>query len=101
MTRALSRKGFAATLGAIMLLGSPVPLAAQEFRHGLSTFGDLKYPADFKHFDYVNPAAPKGGQFSTYGGAEFLRLLQSVYSEGRLREWTGRPVRYLDGALRR
>jgi microcin C transport system substrate-binding protein len=32
-----------------------------EPRHGLSTFGDLKYPADFKHFDYVNPKAPKGG----------------------------------------
>ena len=29
--------------------------------HGLSSFGDLKYPADFKHFDYVNPQAPKGG----------------------------------------
>lgn len=23
--------------------------------------GSPKYPADFKHFDYVNPAAPKGG----------------------------------------
>ena len=22
---------------------------------------DVKYPADFKHFDYVNPNAPKGG----------------------------------------
>jgi len=33
--------------------------------HGLSVFGDLKYPADFHHFDYVNPAAPKGGMFST------------------------------------
>ena len=32
--------------------------------HGLSVFGDLKYPADFHHFDYVNPAAPKGGFFS-------------------------------------
>lgn len=32
--------------------------------HGLSVFGDLKYPADFHHFDYVNPAAPKGGLFS-------------------------------------
>jgi microcin C transport system substrate-binding protein len=28
---------------------------------GMSLFGDLKYPADFKHFDYVNPDAPKGG----------------------------------------
>ena len=42
--------------------------AAQETeRHGLSAFGDLKYPADFKHFDYVNPTAPKGGMFSHIG----------------------------------
>src|ERR1700719_4935086 len=32
--------------------------------HGISVFGDLKYPADFQHFDYVNPSAPKGGVFS-------------------------------------
>jgi microcin C transport system substrate-binding protein len=32
--------------------------------HGLSAFGDLKYPHDFPHFDYVNPQAPKGGIFS-------------------------------------
>jgi microcin C transport system substrate-binding protein len=30
--------------------------------HGISLYGDpLKYPADFAHFDYVNPDAPKGG----------------------------------------
>jgi microcin C transport system substrate-binding protein len=37
--------------------------------HGMSAFGDLKYPADFKHFDYVNPDAPKGGLFSQQGPA--------------------------------
>jgi microcin C transport system substrate-binding protein len=31
-------------------------------RHGLSIFGELKYPPDFKHFEYVNPNAPKGGR---------------------------------------
>ncbi|MDR3493371.1 MAG: extracellular solute-binding protein [Ancalomicrobiaceae bacterium] len=31
-------------------------------RYGLSYFGDLKYPADFAHFDYVNPDAPTGGR---------------------------------------
>jgi microcin C transport system substrate-binding protein len=31
------------------------------WRHALSLFGDLKYPAGFKRFDYVNPDAPKGG----------------------------------------
>ncbi|MET4290442.1 microcin C transport system substrate-binding protein [Bradyrhizobium sp. LB8.2] len=32
--------------------------------HGISAFGDLKYPADFHHFDYANLDAPKGGAFS-------------------------------------
>ena len=36
--------------------------AVAEPRHGLSSFGDLKYPPDFPHFDYVNPDAPKGGE---------------------------------------
>ena len=35
--------------------------AADEASHGLSLFGDLKYGPDFAHFDYVDPAAPKGG----------------------------------------
>ncbi len=34
---------------------------APVWRHGVSTFGDLKYPAGFKQFDYVNGAAPKAG----------------------------------------
>lgn len=32
--------------------------------HGYSFYGDLTYPADFKHFNYVNPDAPKGGEIS-------------------------------------
>src|SRR5687767_15955050 len=41
----------------------------REWKHGLSLFGDLKYPAGFKHFDYVNASAPKGGavRLSTLG----------------------------------
>jgi microcin C transport system substrate-binding protein len=30
--------------------------------HAYAQFGDIKYPAGFAHFDYVNPAAPKGGE---------------------------------------
>ena len=30
--------------------------------HGYALWGDLKYPVNFAHFDYVNPAAPKGGE---------------------------------------
>jgi microcin C transport system substrate-binding protein len=33
----------------------------RNWRHGLSLFGELKYPPGFKHFDYVNVSAPKGG----------------------------------------
>ena len=29
--------------------------------HGIAMHGDLKYPADFTYFDYVNPGATKGG----------------------------------------
>jgi microcin C transport system substrate-binding protein len=35
--------------------------AAGTWKHGLSLFGEPKYPAGFKHFDYVNPKAPQGG----------------------------------------
>ncbi|MDP6345431.1 MAG: ABC transporter substrate-binding protein, partial [Alphaproteobacteria bacterium] len=48
---------------AVALALSSFAAQAQNSRtsHGLSLFGDLKYPADFTHFDYVNPVAPKGG----------------------------------------
>jgi microcin C transport system substrate-binding protein len=64
--RAILQSG-AAALGA----GALVPLsraaraqqaaAARQWRHGLSLFGELKYPEGFPHFDYVNVRAPKGG----------------------------------------
>lgn len=41
-----------------VLLGVCAPSWAA---HGYALWGDLKYPAGFAHFDYVNPAAPKGG----------------------------------------
>ncbi len=47
-------------------------LAAPSFaepRYGLSAFGELKYPADFKNFEYVNPDAPKGGRLAMIGTA--------------------------------
>jgi microcin C transport system substrate-binding protein len=66
--RTLLRSGAAALVvpvGAVDPLGHFVGSDAKAndkvWRHGLSLFGDLKYPAGFKHFDYVNPQAPKGG----------------------------------------
>lgn len=62
------RAGLAFLLAFGLMAGAASPLGAEP-RHGLSIFGDLKYPADFKHFDYVNPDAPKGGTASQIGTA--------------------------------
>jgi microcin C transport system substrate-binding protein len=53
--------------GAMASMVSQAPAQEEPERHGMSAFGDLKYPPDFKHFEYVNPNAPKGGLFSQTG----------------------------------
>lgn len=47
-----------------LLLAAPALGAepAVQRAHGLAMHGDLKYPVDFTHFDYVEPEAPKGGE---------------------------------------
>lgn len=40
-----------------------VQAGEDDWHHGLSLFGELKYGPEFEHFDYVNPDAPKGGTF--------------------------------------
>lgn len=61
---------FAAALlfisGAVQADTNPVP----HWQHGLSSFGDLKYPKDFAHFDYVNVDAPIGGAMLTMSTTE-------------------------------
>ena len=71
--RGRARRTWALALATALMLATG-PARAQEeagetviVSHGISTFGDLKYPADFKHFDYVNPDAPKGGTMSFRG----------------------------------
>ncbi len=72
--RALLRLSGAATVSALLpfraaadsaatLSGNTAPAVALPAQHGLSIFDDLKYPADFSHFAYINPQAPKGGAF--------------------------------------
>jgi microcin C transport system substrate-binding protein len=53
-------------LSAGFLLAS-VGAAADNGKHGLSAFGELKYPPDFKNFEWVDPNAPKGGRLATIG----------------------------------
>ena len=45
-----------------ILMGSIAPAYSEVIKsHGYSTAGELKYSADFKHYEYVDPNAPKGG----------------------------------------
>ncbi len=58
---------FCLMLGLMIFSTLPKGAIAGEALHGLSTFKDLKYKADFKHFEYANPDAPKGGKLSMIG----------------------------------
>lgn len=54
-------------LAGVVAVGLAGALWAQETiikSHGYSFFGDLSYEADFKHLNYVNPDAPKGGEMA-------------------------------------
>jgi microcin C transport system substrate-binding protein len=53
--------GSASSLSIINSASAQTASSEPAWRHGLSLSGELKYPADFKRFDYVNPDAPKGG----------------------------------------
>ena len=53
--------GAAAATAALGLPGAGRANEGETEVHGLSSFGDLKHGPDFKHFPYVDPAAPKGG----------------------------------------
>ncbi len=59
LTPVLGGIGSVPVIGAASAQGAAAGPA--EWRHALSLFGEIKYPAGFKRFDYVNPDAPKGG----------------------------------------
>ena len=71
-------------LGAETLVQPAAAQASQtpkQWKHGLSLFGEPHYPAGFKHFDYVNPAAPQGGmvrQISVGTFDNFNTVVQGV-----------------------
>jgi microcin C transport system substrate-binding protein len=73
--RTLLRSGAAAILAPTVV--EPIGLHdvaranETEWRHGLSLFGQLKYPNGFKRFDYVNPEAPKAGTVRLGGFGTF------------------------------
>jgi microcin C transport system substrate-binding protein len=66
----------------VLKLMSAAPLArfapafAQDkiFSHAANLYNEFKYNADFKHFDYVNPNAPKGGKLRQWALGSFDSL---------------------------
>lgn len=56
---------------AMVGLAPAVPAQDVTVSHGYSSFGALKYPADFDHLAYVNPDAPKGGEISIWAQGTF------------------------------
>ena len=64
LTRARRRSQLAGAAAAAAALPPFAWAAGKTGLHGLSIFGDLKYPPGFTHFDYVDPNAPKGGRMN-------------------------------------
>lgn len=109
----LASAGFGLASTAAPFGGSRALAETGERLHGHSLLGSLKYGPEFKHFDYVNPAAPKGGRarlsvsalFDTFNpynakgtaasgvaGLVFETLMEASYDEGSthyglLAEW--------------
>ena len=79
------RAAASSAAGALILLALVAgAAAAAERKHGLSAFGDLAYPADFQHFAYADPDAPKGGTFSLigWGGVTTFNSLNNYILKG-------------------
>ncbi len=64
MTHGIRHRLLQTAFACVLAFGSPAMAAP---KHGISTFGELKYLEGFQNFEYVNPSAPKGGRLSMMG----------------------------------
>jgi microcin C transport system substrate-binding protein len=80
--------GLGCLVAAIGMLPPAAPTRAEDIKpvHGIAMHGAPKYPADFQHFDYVDPDAPKGGdvRFGALGSFDSLNpfVLKGVPAAG-------------------
>ena len=67
-------------LAAALVATASLHAVEPTYKHGISFFHELKYPANFSHFDYINPDAPKGGTLIQTARRDFntLSLISDV-----------------------
>ena len=82
MSRRTALQLSAFALAAPAVAAWPALAEGETETYGLSTFGELGQPANFKHFAYVNPAAPKGGtlaiQIKSAGGNQNFETFDTL-----------------------
>lgn len=71
MTKTRKAPSLTGLITSLALMATPLVTSAEQNTietpepvHGIAMHGDVKYPENFSHFDYVNPQAPKGGQLN-------------------------------------
>jgi microcin C transport system substrate-binding protein len=84
MRRGTVLRSYIRSAALLVLAVLVAPAQASEPKYGLSAFGDLAYPPNFQHFNYVNPDAPKGGTFSLigWGGVTTFNSLNNYILKG-------------------
>ena len=91
----ISKRSAAGLLAIAALFATTVPADAPDYQHGISLLHELKYPADFEHFDYADPDAPKGGAVhlsTTSPVRNFLRRAGRRGTERCRSRTNGRPA---------
>ena len=79
---AMWMSGTAILVGMSLLAGQAFADGHVTVSHAYNEYGDIKYPADFAHLDYVNPDAPLGGEISVSSSGTFDSMNPFATLEG-------------------
>lgn len=79
---AMWMSGTAILVGMSLLAGKAFADGHVTVSHAYNEYGDIKYPADFAHLDYVNPEAPLGGEISVSSSGTFDSMNPFATLEG-------------------
>ncbi|MBB5721008.1 microcin C transport system substrate-binding protein [Loktanella ponticola] len=80
--KAVWMSGTAILVGMMLLAGKAFAQDNVTVSHAYNEYGDIKYPADFAHLDYVNPDAPLGGEISISASGTFDSMNPFATLEG-------------------